>query len=227
MVSGSISGYRPPVWALSVGLARRVIIDLEPSVFREEKKTHDKKQNIKDRNKKCDVATLPQGVSRDMLIGTLHRWGTSTHTTTNSMEATIVIGPDLEQSAHSELSNKIPSRLDGHGDYRLYREDVTLCTNQTTRPTNKHWIAAIGPLYGKARTTAKTLEARDICSHRGVKLILKRLDKAYAIDKSNQLDADRTDALDYSWKMDWVLKISSQTSTLVCTILHPQIWIIN
>lgn len=40
----------------------------------------------------------------------------------------------------------------------------------------------------------------NICSDEGVTKLLSHLDKYYAVDASNQLDADLADLLDYTWK---------------------------
>lgn len=113
-----------------------------------------------------------------------------------------VMGPVADQAATCEFSDKIPPRFDGHGDYSSYREDVVLWTKLTTLPAEKHGPAVVGRLHGEAKTAAKTLPAESICKEGGVDLIMKRLDKAYAIDKTNQLDADLADFLDYSWKKE-------------------------
>lgn len=104
------------------------------------------------------------------------------------------------QSADCKFLDKIPPRFDGDDDYASYCEDITLWTNLTTLPANKHGPAVIGRVHGKAKTVAKTFSAEIICRETGITLILQRLDKGYAIEKTNQLDADLSDFLDYSWK---------------------------
>ena len=116
--------------------------------------------------------------------------------------ASSVMGPEPDQSASNEFSDKVPPRFDGHGDYASYREDVKLWTNLTTLSTTKHGPAVVGRLHGEAKTAAKTLSTEEICREGGVELILERLDKAYAVDKTNQLDSDLADFLDYSWKKE-------------------------
>ena len=113
-----------------------------------------------------------------------------------------VMGPEADQSNSCDFSEKIPPRFNGHGDYASYRDDVILSKNLTILPSAKHGAAIVGRLQGEAKTAAKTISADQICSKRGIELILERLDKAYAIDKNNQLDADLVDFLDYSWKKE-------------------------
>lgn len=112
------------------------------------------------------------------------------------------MGPDADSSASCEFSDKIPPRFNGHGNYASYREDVVLWTNLTTLPSIKHGPAIVGRLQGEAKTSAKTIKVDVICAEGGVEKILERLDKAYAVDKTNQLDADLADFLDYSWKKE-------------------------
>lgn len=57
-------------------------------------------------------------------------------------------------------------------------------------------------VFKDRKTAAKTISAAEIFSEAGLKLTLRRLDKAYAIDKMNTLDADIADFLDYSWKKE-------------------------
>ena len=118
------------------------------------------------------------------------------------MSFSTVMDPGADQSIDCEFSDKIPPRFDGHGYYASYGEDVTLWTNLTTLPASKHGPAIIGRLQGEAKTTAKTIQAERICREGGVELTLERLDKAYAIDKTNQIDADLAEFLDYSGKKE-------------------------
>ena len=110
------------------------------------------------------------------------------------------MGPDhAAQPTTGEFSDKIPPRFDGHADYAVYREDISLWTNLTSLPRSKHGPAMIGRLTGEAKTAAKTVPSSEICSDDGVAKILARLDKAYAIDQTNRLDIDLAEFLDYSW----------------------------
>ena len=68
---------------------------------------------------------------------------------------------------------------------------------------SKQGPAIIGRLHGEAKTAAKTLDTDEVCAAGGVDLILERLDKAYAVDVSNQLDTDLADFLDYTWKKEF------------------------
>ena len=79
---------------------------------------------------------------------------------------------------------------------------MILWKNLTTLPSAKHGAAIVGRLQGEAKTAAKTISADQICSERGIQLILERLDKAYAIDKTNELDVNLADFLHYSWKKE-------------------------
>ena len=110
-----------------------------------------------------------------------------------------VMGPGPDQPS-SGFSDKIPPSFDGHTNYASYREDVKLWSKLTSLSPAKHGPAIIGRLLGEAKTAAKTLSIDDICGDKGVSLILERLDKAYAVDKSNQLDTDLANFLDYTWK---------------------------
>lgn len=112
------------------------------------------------------------------------------------------MGPGADQQSACEFSDKVPPRFDGHTDYASYREDVSLWVNLTTLPPAKHGPAIIGRLQGEAKTAAKTLSTEEICREGGASLILERLDKAYAIDKTNQLDHDLADFLDYTWNKE-------------------------
>lgn len=56
-----------------------------------------------------------------------------------------------------------------------------------------------GHLAGEAKTATETVPSTEICSDDGVAKILARLDKAYAIDRTNRLDNDLAEFLDYSW----------------------------
>lgn len=112
------------------------------------------------------------------------------------------MGPVADQLIGGEFSDKVPPRFDGHNNYASYREDVSLWVNLTTLPREKHGPAIIGRLQGEAKTAAKTLSTAEICRPEGIDLVLQRLDKAYAIDKTNQLDQDLADFLDYSWKKE-------------------------
>ena len=116
------------------------------------------------------------------------------------MQSLPVMGPDhAAQPTTGEFSDKIPPRFDGHADYAVYREDISLWTNLTSLPRSKHGPAMIGRLTGEAKTAAKTVPSSEICSDDGVAKILARLDKAYAIDQTNRLDIDLAEFLDYSW----------------------------
>ena len=113
-----------------------------------------------------------------------------------------VMGPVADQQSACEFSDKVPPRFDGHTDYASYREDVSLWVNLTTLPPEKHGPAIIGRLQGEAKTAAKTLSTEEICRDGGADRIIERLDKAYAIDKTNQLDIDLADFLDYIWNKE-------------------------
>lgn len=69
-----------------------------------------------------------------------------------------------------------------------------------TLPANKHGPTVIGRFQGEAKTVDKTIETAEIYREGGFQLILKRLDKAYAVDKTNKLDNNLVDFLYYSWK---------------------------
>lgn len=113
-----------------------------------------------------------------------------------------VMGPVADEAIGGEFSDNIPPRFGGHNDYGSYLEDVSLWVNLATLPFEKHGPAIIGCLQGDAKTTGKTLSTQQICRPSGVVLIFERLDKAYAIDKTNQLDQDLADFLHYSWRKE-------------------------
>lgn len=54
----------------------------------------------------------------------------------------------------------------------------------------------MGRIQGEAKTAAKTLRTQEFCRECGADLILERLDKAYTVDKTYQLDNDLADFLD-------------------------------
>ena len=59
--------------------------------------------------------------------------------------------------------------------------------------STKHGPAIIGRIQGEAKTAPKALSIDEICGGKGISLILEPLHKAYAVEKSNQLDADIAD----------------------------------
>lgn len=69
--------------------------------------------------------------------------------------------------------------------------------NLTTLPSEKHGPAIVGRLLEEAKTAAKTLDTDAICRPGGATLISELLDKAYAMDKTNQLDNNLAAFLDY------------------------------
>lgn len=95
--------------------------------------------------------------------------------------------PD-QSSSSCEFSDKVCPRFHGRFNYAVYREAAILWVELTLLPAIKHATAIIDLFQGEAKRAAKTLEREANCKDRGVDLILERLDKAYAADKSNQLD---------------------------------------
>lgn len=58
----------------------------------------------------------------------------------------------------------------------------------------------------RPRQPQKTIDIRAICKEGSVDHILERLDKAHAVNKSNQLDLDLADSLDYCWRKQFTLQ---------------------
>lgn len=56
--------------------------------------------------------------------------------------------PEFDQSASNEFYDKVPLRLDGHGDFASYIEDVMLWISLTTLQATEHGPAVVGPLRG-------------------------------------------------------------------------------
>lgn len=71
-------------------------------------------------------------------------------------------------------------------------------TSITTLSAIKHGLGIIDRLQSEAKTAAKPIEVGIICREGCVELTLKRLDKSYTVEKTNQLDVDLTDFLDYT-----------------------------
>lgn len=96
--------------------------------------------------------------------------------------------------------------FDGYDHYGSYSNEVKLWIDMTTRLTLKHVPEIVGCLYGEAEPAAKANSTEAICKEGGVDLILKCHDKAYAVDKTNQLEAGLADFLDYSWRKYFSVK---------------------
>lgn len=83
---------------------------------------------------------------------------------------------------------------------------LTLKTENYGQPATlsnkKHRPVVPGSVHDEFKTAAKTLKSDPNCSDRGIDLILKRLDEAYAIDESNQVDADLANFPDRSWETE-------------------------
>lgn len=110
------------------------------------------------------------------------------------------MGPEDTLTSVSDFTDKVPPSFDGRSNYASYREDVQLWTKLTSLATAKQGPALVGRLSGEAKASAKSLSIDVICDNDGVEMILKRLDKSYAVDAANQLDSDLAVFLDYSWK---------------------------
>ena len=98
------------------------------------------------------------------------------------------------------FSDKIPPNFDGRADQDFYHQDVQLWTNLTSLSKSKCGAALIGRLSGEAKASARTLTIADICTDKGVDLLLTHLDKSFATDPANRLDADLAAFLDFTWK---------------------------
>lgn len=109
------------------------------------------------------------------------------------------MGPDGSQAAVSDFTDKVPPSFAGRSNYASYREDVLLWTKLTSLDSSKQGPALVGRLSGEAKASAKSVPLEKICDTDGVAHILARLDKSYAVDSVNQLDADLASFLDYSW----------------------------
>lgn len=108
--------------------------------------------------------------------------------------------------ADCDFSDRIPPRFDSHVDYASYCKDVTLFTNLTTVPANRHKPAVMYYLHSKGKTAANKFSAQVIFHENGINLILQQLEKEYAIGKTNQVEADLADSLGYSWKKEYMFK---------------------
>lgn len=110
------------------------------------------------------------------------------------------MGPEDNSATTGEFTDKIPPSFNGRNNYASYREDVMLWVNLTSLAEEKKGPALVGRLGGEAKASAKTISLENICAADGVERLLKHLDKSYAIDAANQLDADLALFLDYTWK---------------------------
>lgn len=91
------------------------------------------------------------------------------------------MGPVAYQQSACEFSDKVPPSFDGHTNYSSYREDVSLWVHLTTLPPATQDPVIIVRLQGEDQMAVKSLSTEDICQEGGADLILKCLDKAYAI----------------------------------------------
>ena len=110
-----------------------------------------------------------------------------------------VMGPGGISALPGSFTDKIPPAFDGRNDYNSYKQDVQLWQTLTSLPKTKQGAAIIGRLYGEAKSSAKTIDIKDITSEDGVEYILDQLDKSYGLAKTDLLDLDLADFLDFTW----------------------------
>lgn len=103
---------------------------------------------------------------------------------------------EYDQFANTKFSNKAASRFDGHDDYASNRDDFKLWINLATLSASKHGPNDVYCPQEEAKTAVKAPATKEIGTKGGVDLILERLGKAFAIDKTNQLAADLAELLE-------------------------------
>lgn len=108
------------------------------------------------------------------------------------------MGSGADRPTDFEFSENVPPLFNCHREYAVYHDDIELCPNLTLLLSSKHRPAILGHLQSEAKTAAKRIPTEDLCCESGMKLILKRLDKEYAVDKTNKLGSDVAELLDYS-----------------------------
>jgi len=116
-------------------------------------------------------------------------------------EASSVMGPGALGGRYS-YSDKVPPVFDGRTTFEDYREDVELWLALTSLEGTKQGPAIVGRLFGEAKQSAKTLGVKAISKEDGAKAILDHLEKSYGVGKTDQLDIDLANFLDYSWTKD-------------------------
>lgn len=128
---------------------------------------------------------------------TPHCW-VLTASSINIMDFSLM-GLIFDQSANTEFSDQVPPRFDGHGNYVTCRENVRLRINPTSLPASKHRLAIVGHLHEEAKIPKRPLQPK-VRMEGSLGVIPERLDKAYAVGRTNQLDAVLADFLDYIWR---------------------------
>lgn len=110
------------------------------------------------------------------------------------------MGPDDQKAPTGDFTDKVPPSFNGRNNYASYREDVLLWVNLTGLATSKQGPALVGRLSEESKASAKYISLKDICSDKGVYMLLNHLVKSYTMDAANQLYADLSGFLDYTWK---------------------------
>lgn len=100
------------------------------------------------------------------------------------------MSPENRQAPTRDFTDKVPPIFNGISDYASYIGDVQLWVRLTSLEASKQGAALVGRLIGGAKSSAKSLSVDNICCEEDVESLLNCLDKSYAVDAANQLDAD-------------------------------------
>lgn len=98
-----------------------------------------------------------------------------------------------------DFTDRIPPSFDGRTSYPEYRNNVLFWTNLTSISPEKQGPALIGRLSGEAKVSATTVIIAQVCVEDEVEVLLRHLDRSYGVDKHNQLNADISSFMNYSW----------------------------
>lgn len=100
------------------------------------------------------------------------------------------MGPESEHLTDCEFLENVSPHLDGHSDYAAYRDDISFWTKLTSLPSKKHGHAIISRLKSETKTDVETIPTQDACCERVVELVVEKLEKAYAVDETNNRNTD-------------------------------------
>lgn len=112
------------------------------------------------------------------------------------------MGPEDTAALMGKVSNKISPNYNGRSDYLSYRDDVKQWINLTSLPSTKRGPALVGRLSGESKASAGTLVIKDLYDEDGVDLLLVHLDKSFAVDPVNEMNADLATFLDFPWRQE-------------------------
>lgn len=108
--------------------------------------------------------------------------------------------PGDSLSSMAEFLDNVPPSFNGRDNYASYHEDVLLLEKLAELASARQGPALVGRLSSEGKASAKYIPLDEIGTKDGVELLLRRLDKSYAIDDINQLDVDFENFLDFTWK---------------------------